>query len=496
MVETPPNITYHTPRPENNSDMLEGVETGIGCPIQNLGLSSLVVNPASQLGITIVDDLASLHLEQSSFGERKTLGMVECSMDAFFGYQPDDATLYEHVAKTAIDAVSEFSVHEAAHLARSHEAEGNLEEAATEYIRIVDVYAQGDGDSEELLRVYYRLAGIYQAQAELEKAAAIYRRVVAGSEKIFGESALETLLALYGLAKVLEQQGQDNEAESLYRQAVKGFKNLGLVEYQMDCQFYLADLLRDKGLHRPAVRLLRSTLSGYQVLDLRHRMIGVLGSLLDSYFQMDWPIDFTFAMSAMQKLLGEGLEMDHNLFPEYLIEGIHLATIQSPSDFRAADSVFLSVLPKLELLSDAKYNLEKFYAYLEIGLHYKRHEKWEKAAEYLHLASESPVNQKGNDFAMTRFVNIHLIEAQMQIKFYDSRRAQKELREKNFIEFIQSNHGNGRHSQHAKDGRPGVCDEGDDGESNVNTDTTSCKYGLTYSVSDITGISDSRFMVP
>jgi tetratricopeptide (TPR) repeat protein len=418
---------------------------------------------------------------------------------------------------TASDSMTEFSVHETTNVARRHEDEGNLAEAAVEYLRVLEWYTKlGNYNPTKTLQIQSRLVCVYRAQAQLEKAANIYRQVLAGYEKILKALVSETLRATYGLAKVLEQQEEYAEAELLYREAVGGFEKLGLVEDQLNCQSFLGDMLRDQGRYGEAINLLSPALAGYTELGLKHRIMGVIVSILEISFQIyagrsvdstrskreeisiqlleTFSIAEASTMSKARSLLEESLEMDHEISPEFLVEGIHLASIYSDwEDVTSAQSIFESVLPKLELLSDAKYDLEKAYAYLEFGLHHQRQGVWKSAVDYLSMAYEGLAKLKESDESLMKFVKMCLIEVQLQVEHSVE---ETKLKQQRFIDIVEAGREERRPKRHRQAKSSKHSERNDSDEEDVESDMMSCKYGITYSVGDITGISDSVFMVP
>jgi hypothetical protein len=78
---------------------------------------------------------------------------------------------------------------------------------------------------------------------------------------------------------------------------------------------------------------------------------------------------------------------DYIRFPEVLFEVIHLAGLYTTlQEWANAGSLFSQVIPKLELLNDAKFEIEKLYAYMEYGVLHLRQDGLQEAADCLRLA--------------------------------------------------------------------------------------------------------------
>jgi hypothetical protein len=195
----------------------------------------------------------------------------------------------------------------------------------------------------------------------------------------------------------------------------------------------------------------------------------------------------------MQKILENGIGMDHYLTPEVLIEGITLAETYSIfEDFALAHSVFSCIFPKLCLLSDEKYASQIIYGYTRLGLHYMRQGLGVEAYSYLSLACKGLV-KLGRHLEADR-LNPHIDKAwklaneRSCVETAWTRRAE--------LEHIEMSRGNVLLKTIAHDRIWNTAAKDNRDKDDFETDTSSCKYGLTYLVSDITGISDSVFMVP
>jgi tetratricopeptide (TPR) repeat protein len=377
-------------------------------------------------------------------------------------------------------------------LAQGHKKRGAFAEAAAEYLRLVVILGQERGSgSIAVFEALSQLADIYQAQNKFPESIIAYRQVLAGYKETFGPSALETLRIVHSLGKVLEESNEYEEAESCYRQAITGFKELGTSGFldQLNCQSFLGDLLSDMERHEEALRLLRHTLVGYDDLGLHHRRISILGSLLEISISIKhWPSVHAL-LRDMQKSLDERLDIDYESFPEVLLEGIHLGSVYCQLlEYELAESLMSQVIPKIEILDDATYEIEKIYAYMEYGRANLRLGVLEQAAFYLNWAKYGLEKLNRHDDPVVAFVDARLLE--LEFRSVNSRDKTALGREMLMVmEMIGV-------SIPSHDAGDEAVSEGSriGGEDATDVDTSSYKYGVTFSTTDITGVSISEFL--
>jgi tetratricopeptide (TPR) repeat protein len=220
---------------------------------------------------------------------------------------------------------------------------------------------------------------------------------------------------------MLEGMSEHEEAElSWYRTISKRFETRGGVADRLEAQRSLGNLLYASGRGEGAVTLLVSTIAGYNELGLKHRVISVMGTLLQVYYKLNRLYDLTALILEMEKVLNEGLEMNSEHLPEFLINGIQLASTYSKlKEFASAQAVFSCVLPKLELLGDTEHGLKKVYGYQKFGLHWVRRKHWVDAVDYLLRAYEGLLDLDKEDHSMAIAVKMTLIGV-METPFLDA----------------------------------------------------------------------------
>lgn len=368
---------------------------------------------------------------------------------------------------------------------------GKLAEAANEYLLLIDILVQERGQASiEVFETLAELADSYQAQGKLRDAIGAYRRVVAGYKEIFGAASFETLRAIRSLGKVLEELGAYGEAENHYRQAITGFKEVGtsgLLD-RLDCEGFLGDLLSDTGRNVEALQLLVPLLDLYDELGLHHRAISISGTIVEIYKALKNSQKFQATIHDLQRRLDERIDIDYRRFPEVLCEGVHLASIYCQLfEYKLAESLLSQVIPKLELLDDVKYSVEKLYGYMEYGNLNLRLDYLEEAERCLSLAKAilKRCNRNRHNDPVVASVKTLVLELEFR-SAKPTERNTMELSHEKLREFMKVMGDQSNVHDEDQKSRAGV-------EVATNADSSSCKYGITFSTTDITGISLSCF---
>jgi hypothetical protein len=188
----------------------------------------------------------------------------------------------------------------------------------------------------------------------------------------------------------------------------------------------------------------------------------------------------------LHKLLNQRIDIDYRRFPEVLWEGIHLGSIYGQLlENELADSVLSQVIPKLELLDDVKYKIEKLYGYMEYGNIKLRLNCLEQAERCLSLAKVTLENCNRHDDPVVAFVDSRVLALEFR-STKPIERNTMELSKQKLREFMKRMGDQGNFHDRDEESRAG-------GEVATNTDTSSCKYGVSFSATDITGISLSEF---
>lgn len=490
-----PKSTYHTPLPEHESsddivspEQINGLAThsnSIYC-MENSGIKIVGHTVTGITAGPIHGNASTSHPPSGHFLPQTMPSSSGMQLSLPFGNHP------------GVPEARRLSLPEdPKSRARGHRNRGEFAEAVSEYLRVIDLLSLAVGDDSLLvLEALSELAGVYQALNKLPEAIMTYQRVLDGYKERFGESDIDTLKTMLGLGKVLEENNQYEEAEACYRKAIFGFENIGesaLLD-RLNCQSYLGDLLSDMERYQEALQQQKSLLAAYSSLGLHHRKISVLGSLLETYIGIEDSQKMHATIRDMQKLLDDRIDSDHQVYPEVLLDGLHLGSVYCQLlEYDLAKHLMSRIIPKLELLDDGKYEIEKLYGYLDYGTLLLRARVVNKedyvrltdeAELYLGLARSGLRKLDRRDDPVLAFVDSRMTELQYDLS---ELRNSKALNKESLKEVL------GVESPDCED--EFVCKGSrKSGKESTDADTVSYKYGVSFSMTDITGISLSEFI--
>lgn len=486
-LETPPNITYDTPRANHKSVLSEETDNETFCT-ENSPRSNESISDSSP------GDL----LQTPAIGE---MNYFDDDLSKFIEYSTERDTIFGGL----------FSINgEVAHAPSARHGE-NLAEVAGPSIEIRKPLAPLFTPLEASnLNGSLDLAYIHRMTNHSNDGEYAYRQLIAGCKKLCGVSFLFTLQAISALAVLRDERKGYFGALPICVQEIEGFEELGTIVNRREYQHYLREfisLLPRTGHGKDLVVLFSTKTAESNKLGLKQQEIRAIRSLLESHLELNCLGDLKSLMSEMKKALDENLEIDSDHLPESISEGVHLVNAHSMlGEFVRAHSIFSSVLPKLQLLSNTKYGLPKIDEYQVFGLHSRSQEIEVDAAKYLLLAYEGLVNLGRKKDAVTTSVKNTLIEillAEFQELYLQGgidRGNILHFTEKRLENILFEGSGQTESSMESENSDDEEDDAKSSGKNNDDDDTktytTSCKYGLTYSVSEITGVSDSDFMVP
>ncbi len=244
--------------------------------------------------------------------------------------------------------------------------------------------------------------------------------------------------------------------------------------------------MSDTGRDEEALQLLIPLLANYCEIGLQHREISILGSLIEVYNALENSQRFHATIQDLQKRLDERIDIDYRRFPEVLWEGIHLVSIYYLLlQYGLADSLLSRVIPKLELLDDLKYNIEKMYGYMEYGNVKLRLNCLEQAKNCLFLAKVTLESYNRHDDPVVAFVDSRVLDLEFRIA-KPIEWNNLELSKKMLGVYLKNIGDQSNFRDQDEESRTF-------GEVATNADSSSCKYSITFSTTDITGISLSEF---
>jgi hypothetical protein len=335
-----------------------------------------------------------------------------------------------------------------------------------------------------------------------------HRQVAAGCKKLCGASFGFVLQAMSALGVLRDEQRGYEEAESKCRQTIERFEKLGTVENRLDFQRHLDVLLRRTGRAKESLVLLYSTTPECNKFGLNRQDAAAIRSFLESYLGFHRLGYVESVEREIQKMFNAATETEFGPEAELSSKGVQFRkAVSMLKEFFGTHSIFSSVLPKLEQLRQQKYGLHESGEYWGFCLYNKSQKLGVDAADYLMLALRGLVKLGRGDDEVAGSIKATLIEI-LQAEF-EELFLQRGISRYHLLDLILERLSNIRTVESGQSGSPTdsekKADEGDnaesngrskDGEDDTMTDTTSCKYGVTYSVTEVTGISDSVFMEP
>jgi hypothetical protein len=408
---------------------------------------------------------------------------------------------------------------ETARLAVSCEETGSWDAALLHYHLLLQQYTDLHGSSSSLaLETLIHIANLYRSEKRFKESVRTYRQVIPMLQSHYGRSSSHTLEATHTLVEVLEEDKQLGEAEALCRVLVDSTPDF--------------PMLKEKVVYENKFSMLHESLNiaGLAFTNELHSAIDSLHSCsLMSTEHASSSDSFNFKMSKMNAFrtkvkatLCERINCTDGIYhvrqctPGIILEVIEIAVWFSKiGSTYSAGSWFSLVLFALCIFGP-EYRLVKVYGTLQYGLHCNRTHACEEAIRCLTMIEEelgeigtidedlgklllSPC-RTGIDSQNFPPAADDLDPGQSLRDLID--RAVRKSRENlsngyvhNIAQFLPQK---GTESSFERWWRDFVSEYPQyRGRSSTNsTGSKSLKYGATFSVSEITGISDSEFMVP
>lgn len=295
----------------------------------------------------------------------------------------------------------------------------------------------------------------------------------------------EGLKKQFQLAQVADQSGCYKEAEYHYRQILQR-------DPHVDVQIRLGMLLANDTRLDESVVLLFSALAGYIVqftsspMEENERTFAQLTSLFNKLIADDW-LALRARLGDMMDTIQDSISKQSiaDISPQLLIHGFSLAHECLVLDLtNAAEHMYQQLLEHANFhLNGSNHRISKAIAYREYGTILSMKRLWKSSARQLLLACESASPLRLQDSQLSADLNSDFgllfphcdfecdeeCSIIAQIGRYLSSESYKPLHQE---------------EQNATS------------NSNGSVSIESCKYGVTYSVSEVTGISDSWLMGP
>ncbi|PBP22199.1 hypothetical protein BUE80_DR006984 [Diplocarpon rosae] len=395
-------------------------------------------------------------------------------------------------------------------LARSYREGGSLRKAESAYLQALVEYsdiASVEGKITQHIPeflFFFKSLNIAGPQYNLDQSIFICRWLLVTCEKELGQGA-ETMRATHALADLFRRSNRLDDAEDLYTKAFSGFERLSLVKERLECQRSLGTLLFSVGRLDKAVRMLVSTLCEFMTDDtlegLGHgeEIGGVLTALSDAFTKTKhdrrWNA-MKSSVSQLQVLLfrpSTVCRWSQNIQPKVFLEAMKLASTISQEDwYDTAEMLYLVTVPKIHALDNFIYGRKKADAFIAYCMQHQRRKEWRKCIrDILHaykslMAGDREAAVQEGPVELLRETWSLIKKAVADDPFIAKDGATKESMRK--IDFADQ-----KLLFWKKLFISGLLDDESEEEDWDKDTKRDSRYGVTYSVSDVTGVSYSAY---
>ncbi|PBP26342.1 hypothetical protein BUE80_DR002609 [Diplocarpon rosae] len=395
-------------------------------------------------------------------------------------------------------------------LARSYREGGSLRKAESAYLQALVEYsdiATVEGKITQHIPeflLFFKSLNIAGPQYNLDQSIFICRWLLVTCEKELGQGA-ETMRATHALADLFRRSNRLDDAEDLYTKAFSGFERLSLVKERLECQRSLGTLLFSVGRLDKAVRMLVSTLCEFMTDDtlegLGHgeEIGGVLTALSEAFTKTKhdrrWNA-MKSSVSQLQVLLlrpSTVCRWSQNIQPKVFLEAMKLASTISQEDwYDTAEMLYLVTVPKIHALDNFIYGRKKADAFIAYCMQHQRRKEWRKCIrDILHaykslMAGDREAAVQEGPVELLRETWALIKKAVADDPFIAKDGATKESMRK--IDFADQ-----KLLFWKKLFISGLLEDESEEEDWDKDTKRDSRYGVTYSVSDVTGVSYSAY---
>ncbi|KAJ5041644.1 uncharacterized protein L3040_005222 [Drepanopeziza brunnea f. sp. 'multigermtubi'] len=396
-------------------------------------------------------------------------------------------------------------------LAQTYRESGSLRNAESAYLQALVEYSEIACAEGKIARhipeflLFFKSLENTGPEHNLHQSIFICRWLLVTCEKELGQGP-ETIRTMHALAGLRLRSKRLFDAEDLYTKSFSGFERLGLVKERLECQRSLGVLLFSVGRLDKAVRMLVSTLCEYMTGDTLEglgrgdEVCEVLTALSDAFIKTKHDRHWNAmksSVSQLQTLLVRPQEVcrwSPNIQPKVFLEAMKLASTISAEDwYETAEMLYLVTVPKIHALDNFIYGRKKADAFIAYCMQHRRRKEWRKCIrDILHAykclmagdresaVQEGPVDLLRETWSVIKKAIVDEPGVTKDAATRESMRKidladQKLLCWKKLL-------------------LSGLLDDESE-EEDWDKDATArdSRYGVTYSVSDVTGVSYSAY---
>jgi hypothetical protein len=250
----------------------------------------------------------------------------------------------------------------------------------------------------EFCQNLWNVCFLFEKEGLLDETLMAFNLIQAGYTRVFGSPSIETMRCILYKARILRKRKEHEDSEVAYRQAIEGLKSLGETKYQLKCQIFLCDYLRNLGKKSEALYLLLETLIEHfhstTTLVEKTKIIEVMGSMQRLHLKMDVDqnmVNIMDSISRLQQLQSQLSILYHefNVWVEFLRLGSCYSEI---GKLDMADLCFAIAQPGSQpgqmQVRNPRLKIELARFYKELSLHYRRKRKVVESNIQLKVAFE------------------------------------------------------------------------------------------------------------
>lgn len=432
LLETPPNVTYYTPRTEITTPSVVNLEesdvksdridtsSDIDTYQQFLPQNKDTITASDESEFPVISDVGAedATIEKEVFKMDFHVAYVDDGSSAAgqFSSNPDmtiPAIQIEQLSPVTNETCLEGGNHitgvdadeatAAEHLATAQRYKENneLDKAAREFLAASDLFENLEhvGSSNSLM-AHPGLAETNDAENPLGESARIYRKVIDVQEGILAD--IESLCSTLAFVRILVEGSEFDEAERVSWKASASFIGVWKEEVGLEFRCLRGEIKRNLG-HPDAERYLVEALADSLDRMLLPQITSAVESLLKMAARTQNPVELPSLFAKMLEILEnqESTSRKTRSRPsEILFQAVGIASAYSAkqcTDFDYADRLFCSVIVRIKGLSSSKEGDAKAMAYLLMALHHKRQQSWGVCYSHLRMVARNISSRRGKD---------------------------------------------------------------------------------------------------
>jgi tetratricopeptide (TPR) repeat protein len=489
-LETPGHINYHTPKPED-PDVAPVAEKTRETVDEDLDINLVAEMTLESNDDVDVDPLTQPVIRGHS-SRPEEVDLLVTDQCPYYRLPPFTITK-KHPSEVTSDTAAKAEAQ-----AVEYDVIDDVTNAVPAYLDAIEQRAQvSGGDSASVCSLLSRLASIYNATGRLEESISTYRRAIAPYREGLLESVLRCVPDMCQLAEALISQGEYVEAEDIFRRAIqilaKEGDQIGTASYNLK----LVELLQKQDRHEDAIGILHPLLNTQMQIsgDDFASILCTLRHMKSSYEKLYSGGQCSGVITRMSSVVADLIGSNRLDSPRFFQGFLSIAdSFSSKGEFGIATSMYKAAMSTASEnpRPNCRYRKAQYLYYY--AKHLCRIPDYATVLSHLQGSVAILVELGRREGKLA-----HRVRSFFNWILGDLERVEKNQDMLDNILKIQALLSGSRSTITSSNSQNVIrpADELEsEGKSEMRTTTTSNKYGVTFSVSDITGISLSEFFVP